>query len=193
MMHDVSVAGTRLAVRVAACLVTAVVPCSGLPAQETLTVDEALARAFPAPAMWDRETAFLTELDIERVRTLAGPDVDFGQSVVTYYIAVIGGDTLGYAYFDSHRVRTLPEVLMIIVTPAATIDRIEVVRFTEPPEYRPPDGWLDTFLDHGLTEDLSLKGDIIAITGATLTSRAVTHAARRTLAVHEVIRTRARR
>lgn len=191
MTHRAGSAAARWALRVAAWSVTAALLGPELRAQETLTVDEALALAFPAPAAWERETAFLTEPDLERVRMLAGPGIDVGQSVVTYYVAVLGSDTLGYAYFDAHRVRTLPEVLMIVVTPAATIDRIEVVRFTEPPEYRPPDDWLRTFGGYALTEDLRLKGKIITITGATLTSRAVTHASRRTLALHEVIRSRA--
>jgi hypothetical protein len=193
MTHRVRSAAARLSRGLVTWSVAAAVLCPGLRAQETLTIDEALALAFPTPAAVERQTAFLTEEEVARASELAGPDVVVSQSVVTYYIGVRGSDTLGLAYFDRHRVRTLPEVLMIVVTPAGTIDRIDVIRFTEPPEYRPPDGWLGTFLDRGLTEDLSLKGDIIAITGATLTSRAVTHAARRTLAVHEVIRTRARR
>jgi hypothetical protein len=192
MIYEARSAASHLALHVAAWSVTAVLLCSGLRAQETLTMDEALTMAFPSPAAVVRQTAFLGEADVARAAALAGPEVEVSQSVVTYYIGVQDSDTLGYAYFDPHRVRTLPEVLMIVVTPTATIDRIEVVRFTEPPEYRPPDGWLQTFGGFALTDDLSLKGKVITIAGATLTSRAVTHAARRTLALHSVIRARAR-
>ena len=76
---------------------------------------------------------------------------------------------------------------MIVVSPASAIERIEVVRFAEPPEYRAPDGWLRTFEAHVLDDDSSLKGGLVNVTGATLTSIATTKAARRVLAMHSVI------
>jgi hypothetical protein len=76
---------------------------------------------------------------------------------------------------------------MIVVTPESALERIEVVRFAEPPEYRAPDGWMEMFVGRMLDDDLSLKGKIVNVTGATLTSIATTKAARRTLAVHAVI------
>jgi Na+-translocating ferredoxin:NAD+ oxidoreductase RnfG subunit len=99
------------------------------------------------------------------------------------------GDTaLGVAYFDSHVVRTLREVLMIVVAPEGRIERIEVLRFDEPPEYEVPDNWIAQLEGRRLDDDLSLKGAVVNMTGATLTSEAVVAAARRALAVHEVIR-----
>ncbi|MEX0890721.1 MAG: FMN-binding protein, partial [Gemmatimonadota bacterium] len=50
-----------------------------------------------------------------------------------------------------------------------------------------PDGWLAQFLDRRLDGRLSTKADIVNMTGATLTSRAVTDAVRRVLALHQVI------
>jgi hypothetical protein len=76
---------------------------------------------------------------------------------------------------------------MIVVTPGSAIDRIEVVRFAEPPEYKAPERWLATFVGRVLDGRLSLKGDIVTLTGATLTSDAVTEASRRVLALHQVI------
>jgi Na+-translocating ferredoxin:NAD+ oxidoreductase RnfG subunit len=75
-----------------------------------------------------------------------------------------------------------------VVTPDGRIQRIEILKFSEPPEYRAPDGWLSLFRGRGLEEGVSLKGAIVNMTGATLTSRAVTRAARRALALHRVIR-----
>lgn len=95
---------------------------------------------------------------------------------------------MGAAYFDAHRVRTLPEVLMIVVGPEGRVRRIEILRFSEPPEYEAPRSWLEQFREKPLSDDLSLKGSIVNITGATLTSRAVTNATRRTLAIHSVVR-----
>jgi hypothetical protein len=156
-------------------------------AQQTLTQDEALRLAFPEPAVVERQTAFLDDADLERVRELAGEDVRIDGRVISYYVGRAGGELLGVAYFDAHRVRTLPEVLMFVVTPESRIARIEVLRFAEPPEYRPPDNWLGQFEGLGLTERLSLRGSIHNITGATLTAGAVTAASRRILALHSVI------
>lgn len=158
------------------------------PAQVFLTQDEALRLAFPEPATIQRRTAFLDEDRLAAARRLAGDDVEVDQSVVTYYVGLRDEVPLGAAYFDVHRVRTLPEVLMVVVGPGDRIEQVEVLKFAEPPEYRPPERWMEQIHGRGLDEELSLKGAIRAMTGATLTSRAVTRAARRVLALHSVIR-----
>ncbi len=161
---------------------------AALAAQGFLTQDEALRLAFPEPATIERRTAFLHEQELGQVRELAGPGVEMDQAVVTYYVGAREGAPLGAAYFDVHRVRTLSEVLMIVVTPEEKIERIEVLKFSEPPEYRATPQWIAQFEGRGLDEDLSLKGAIRNMTGASLTSQAVTRAARRVLALHRVIR-----
>lgn len=156
--------------------------------QSRLTVPEALRLAFPEPAEVERRTAFLDEAQLSEARALAGEDVEINQSVVTYYIGWRADGMMGVAYFDSHKVRTMPEVLMIVVSPEARIERIETLKFSEPPEYLAKDSWYEQFDGKKLKEDLSLKGSIINMAGATLTSVAVTRAARRVLALHQVIR-----
>ena len=156
-------------------------------AQVRLTVSEALRLAFPEPAEIERRTAFLEEEQLEEARRLAGRDVKVDHSVVTYYVGLSNDEPLGVAYFDSHRVRTLSEVLMFVVSAEARIQRIETLRFSEPPEYQAPDAWYEQFYDAEFDDDLSAKGSIINMTGATLTSVAVTRAARRVLALHQVI------
>ena len=152
-----------------------------------LTQQEALATAFPGDQI-ERRTAFLTAADLDTVRAAAGPDAKVEPAVVTYYVAERDGRPAGVAYFDSHRVRTLNEVLMIVVEPDDRIRSIEVLRFAEPPEYRASEAWLRQFEGHALAPDLSLKSGIANMTGATLTSHAVTRAARRVLALHRRIR-----
>lgn len=162
-------------------------PAGGLVAQEAITQREALRLAFPEPAEIERRTAFLEGADLRRAEELAAPGVEVDEPVVTYYVGTRDGEALGVAYFDAHVVRTLREVLMIVVTPEAEIDRIEVLDFDEPREYRPPAGWLDEFRGLGPENRVSTKGDVVNITGATLTSKAVARAARRVLALHGII------
>jgi len=159
----------------------------GAAAQGGLTQQEALRLAFPEPAVVERRTAFLSVAQVAQARALAGEDAEDPPSVVTYYVARRDGRVIGVAYFDAHRVRTLPEVLMFVVGPEGTIQRTEVVQFSEPPEYRPLPAWLAQLLGRPLAPELSMKGDLRAMTGATLTSRAAVRAARRILALHAII------
>lgn len=154
---------------------------------QTLTQEEALRLAFPGADAVERRTAYLDEAQLARARALAGSEAQVESGVVVHYVATRAGAPLGAAYFDAHRVRTLPEVLMIVVGTDHRVRRIEVVRFSEPPEYLPPGGWLGQFSGRALDGELSHKRGIANITGATLTARSVTAAARRVLALHQVI------
>ncbi|MBA3521059.1 MAG: FMN-binding protein [Gemmatimonadales bacterium] len=149
-----------------------------------LSMREALRSAFPAPAVLERRTAFLRPEDLAAIQAAAGSDVAVTQRVITYYVARRDGAPVGVAYFDSHRVRTLNEVLMIVVQPDDRIRGIEVLRFAEPPEYEASEPWLAQFEGKSLSQQLSLKGSIANMTGATLTSAAIVRASRRVLAVH---------
>ncbi|HEV2853012.1 MAG TPA: FMN-binding protein [Thermoanaerobaculia bacterium] len=149
-----------------------------------VTVDEALKLAFPGCEV-ERRTAFLKPEQVQRARGLAGAEVP--AALVNYYVARRGGQPAGTAYFDTHRVRTLPETLMIVVDPQGKVGRIEVISFREPEEYMPRGAWYQQFLGRGLDADLQLKRGIHPVTGATLTARATTDAVRRVLALHQVI------
>lgn len=156
-------------------------------AQTLMTQEEALAVAFPAPVRVERRTAFLTDAQLAEARRLAGKDVVIETGIVTYYVAFRDGRPLGAAYFDAHRVRTKAEVAMIVVGPGDRIERVDVLKFMEPPEYLAPEGWIAQLDGRPLDDDLSLRGSIQSMTGATLTARAMTRAARRVLALHGVI------
>ena len=156
-------------------------------AQVLLTQEEALALAFPAPATVERRTAYLDEEEVATVAERAKPAKVKDRAVVTYYVGVRDGEPLGAAYFDAHRVRTLQEVLMVMVDPTGRVSRIEILGFAEPPDYMAPGGWLDLFSGRGLEPGTSTRGDIPILTGATLTSHAVSDAVRLSLALHSVI------
>lgn len=156
--------------------------------QVLMTQDEALRLAFPEPALIERRTAYLEEATLDSVRALAGEGVRVERSVVPYYVGLSDEEPLGAAYFDVHRVRTLPEVLMVVVSTEGRVQRLEVIKFQEPPEYMAPDGWIAQIVGRELSPGLSVRGEVVNITGATLTARAVTDAARRVLAYHALIR-----
>jgi len=146
--------------------------------------EEALQEAFPE-AFVERRTVFLDDRQAEQVRQLGGTKLS--SRVVTYYQGIRDGEVLGTAYFDTHRVRTLPEVLMIVVGTDSTVRRVAVLSFLEPRDYLPGERWFEQFHGRSLGEGLSLKREIRGITGATLSSRAATQAVRRVLALHQVL------
>jgi hypothetical protein len=149
-----------------------------------LSVEEALDLAFPKYEV-ARRTAYLTKEQVRRARELAGAEIP--SALVTSYVATRGGQPAGTAYFDTHRVRTLPETLMIVVDPQGRVARVEVISFREPEDYVPRGNWYEQFRNQTLDRDLQLKRDIHPVTGATLTARATTNAVRRVLALHRVI------
>lgn len=152
-----------------------------------MSQEEALELAFPTATRIERATAFLDAGQIAAAEKLAGEDVEVRSGMITYYVARRGSVPLGVAYFDSHIVRTMPEVVMVVVTPQSVIERIEVLRFSEPREYRATPAWIRQLAGKPLGDDLSLGGRVRGLSGATLTSRALTAAARRVLALHRII------
>jgi hypothetical protein len=153
-------------------------------ARVLLTTDEALALAFPGCRV-ERRTVYLTEEQVARARQMAGVEVP--GALVHPYVATCGGAAGGTAYFDTHRVRTLPETLMVAVGPDGQVRRIEVLAFREPAEYLPRRPWYEQFDRRRLAAELRLERDIRGIAGATLTARATTAAVRRVLAIHRVL------
>lgn len=168
-------------------------------AKVLLSSEEALALAFPGCVI-ARETVYLTTAEVDAARDLAGTGL--ASAVVHPYRArrVQGsaaggeqpdaGESCGTAYFDTHRVRTLAETVMVAIDPAGTVARIEVLAFDEPPDYLPRVEWYAQFGGRRLAPETELGRAIRPVTGATLTARATTDAARRSLALHALLAAR---
>ena len=164
--------------------VLAAVAGSAAVARVYMTQQQALEAAFPAPATVTRRTLYLDEAQRRRAAELARAPVD--NRIVAYYEGSVAGKVTGYAYFDTHLVRTLPETIMVLVRPDGGIARIDILSFDEPDDYFPRDRWRAQFGGRRLDDDLALDRGIRALSGATLSARAVTAAARRVLAVHRL-------
>jgi electron transport complex protein RnfG len=144
-----------------------------------LTQQQALATAFPGVKV-TREVVYLTPEQLAAAKKESG--LDFTDRMIVRYAS-----PAGYAYFDTHRVRTLAETVMIVVTPDGRIDRVEILSFDEPPDYLPKPRWIEQFRGRKLDDDLSLKRAIRPISGASLSGRAITNASRKILALHRAI------
>ena len=147
--------------------------------------EQALARAFPPPAVTERKTYFLTDAERERASRLAKAKID--SSLVVAYVGRGPNGLVGTAYFDTHTVRTMPETILVTVKPEGSVGGVEVVAFGEPEDYLPRPRWLRLFGGKRLDADLAVGRGLAHVTGATLTTRAIAEAVRRVLAIHSVI------
>ena len=156
----------------------------GLRAEVFLTPDQALSEAFSGADRVDRVTLYLTEEQARRIEASARSKLE--SHVLTRHTAMRGGSVAGYAYFDTHVVRTMPETLLVVLTPEARVSQVLILAFAEPDDYRPRPRWLATLQERALDSELWPGRGVPKITGATLTAQAITDAVRRILAVHSV-------
>jgi hypothetical protein len=151
-------------------------------ARVLMTQEQALATAFPAGVKVERQKFFLTPQQLADARRESG--VEFNDQLIIRY----AGSNGTFAYFDSHRVRTLPETVMVVVGADGKVDRVEILSFDEPTDYFPKRRWIDQLLGRKLDPELSLNRAIRPISGASLTGHAIVNATRKVLALHKVLR-----
>jgi len=147
--------------------------------------DEALKLAFPDADRVVAKDLFLTRQQRDAVEALAKSKLE--SDLLTVYVGYHGEQVIGYAIFDTHVVRTLPETFLVVLSPAGAVSATYLLAFYEPTEYAPPERWLAQFHDVTLSDDLRVGRGIVGITNSTLTSEAVTGGMRRALAIHAVL------
>ena len=146
--------------------------------------ESALRLAFPDADSVTVRDLFLSDEEAGQVERAARSPVE--SRLVSVYVGHRDSRVTGYAFFDTHRVRTLPETFLLVLGPAGRVRGTHLLAFHEPPEYQPPARWLERFAGRVLDDDLALGRDVDGITGSTLTAHALTAAVRRLLAVHRV-------
>ena len=174
--------GTWRLPAVALALLVAVVPAAR--ARVLVTPEEAVREAFAgAPA--EKRTDYLDDAQSAAIAKLAGSPPS--SRIVISYRASKEGRSLGTAYFETHLIRTLPESILVVLDPEGRVGKVEILSFDEPDQYLPKKRWMDQFVGRKLDSELSLAKGIRGVTGATLSSRAITQGVRRILATHQVL------
>ncbi len=92
----------------------------------------------------------------------------------------------GYGVLVTGKVRSKNAAVLYGITAEGKIAGIEIVAFNEPPEFLPPASWLSQFANASAQSDLRVGKNIPTITGATLSARMITDAARLALAIYAV-------
>ena len=168
----------------AACLAAMLL---GSPAAATVfhARDEAIDLAFPGASRTEARDFFLTAEQRRQIEEQSKSRVE--SDLLTVYAGYDGDRLLGWAIFDTHIVRTLPETFLVVLTPAGAVAATHVLAFYEPLEYLPSDRWLAQFQSKQAGDDLHVGRGIAAITGSTLSSQAVAGGIRRAIAIHAVL------
>ncbi|MBL8034927.1 MAG: hypothetical protein JNJ69_14570 [Leptospiraceae bacterium] len=168
-----------------AILATVVTSASSLNARVIRTFPEAVQAVFPAADNVKRQSVYLTDAQMKKASELSREKIDTALLIV--YKVSRAGQLLGWAYLDTHRVRTLNETVLICIDTRERVLHVEQLSFAEPQEYMASDRFLELFKNRQLDNSLSLKGNIPSITGSTLTCSAITSAVRRVLALHKIV------
>ena len=168
-----------------AAMAATLVTMTAVPAFAQISREQALAAVYP-DADIRAEQIFLTPAQQKEVLTQADADVPTVHYAL--YVASKDGKVIGYAYIDTHIVRTKRESLLVSLDAGGQVLRVDVTAFLEPAEYKASEAWLRQYRDRTLTDDLAVNRAIRPIAGATLTARATNDAVRRVLAIDQVLR-----
>jgi hypothetical protein len=144
---------------------------------------EAMELAFGKGAQVETLSLFLTEEQLAEAEKRARVKLD--SKLYSFYAGKRDGTLLGYAAIESATVRTQPETLLIVLTPAGQLQRIVVLAFHEPPEYQPPDRWFGKLQGRGLDE-LELNRGVDTISGASMSTRSALGSVRKVLALYQI-------
>jgi len=173
---------SRLARGLAAALLLAAAPAA---AKVFDNREHALEAAFPDADRIGDETFVLTDEQAARISQLAQSPLE--SKLVKIYTGYRGEQPLGYAVIDVHKVRTLPEAFLVVLTPEGEVRSVRVLAFYEPLDYLPKERWYAQFAGKSSESPLRLGGDIHGVVGATLSARATTLGVRRALAYYRVL------
>lgn len=147
--------------------------------------DEAIKLAFPDADRVETRDFFLTAEQRKEIEKLAKSPLE--TDLLTVYVGHRAGSVMGYALLDTHMVRTLPETFLIVLDPRGSVASLLLLAFYEPLEYAPGARWLAQSKGRSLEDDLEVGRGVAAITGSTLTTRAVMASVKRALAVYKVL------
>lgn len=144
--------------------------------------EEALKQIYPSSSLEVKNFVVSKDM-VERLEREQGIKLD--SRMITFYVVKKEGKSIAYGYVDIHTVRTKPEAVLYTITPDGKIDIVQVLAFHEPLEYLPEERWLKQFSKRD-ESNLKFKRDIQNLTGATLTSRAITENARKAILLWKI-------
>lgn len=149
-----------------------------------LNKEEALNLAFPDVETIEQVQVFLKNEQVEKIQELARTKLD--SRFYTFYKGIKNNKTTGYAFIDTHEIRTKTETVIYVINRDGTLRHAEILAFFEPDDYKAGERWIELFENKPLGDSMRIGRDIPNITGATITSRAFAAATRKALSIYKV-------
>lgn len=156
----------------------------GLHARVYVETKQALAEAFPDATLLERKALYLTKAQQADLTQESGLE-KIGR-FHTFYVARKNNAVLGYALFDTHVVRTKEETVLIALNADGSVRAVRMISFFEPQEYLAPERWLAIFTGKTGADTLRPGSDLPTISGATLTTRAISTAVRKAVQLYRI-------
>lgn len=180
------IARRRFLAMTCAALITLVLPIGVDAAIRFATKEAALGRLMPEAEAFEAQHVELSREQLSQAQQLAKKG--FRKKNYRWWIGRKGKDAVGYAVLLNVRGKKRPITFLVGIDPIGQIRGVEVLiyRESEGAGIRYPQ-FMKQFLDKTKESTLRLGGDIRALSGATLSSRAATYAVRKALSLFEVI------
>ncbi len=155
-------------------------------ANEYLTSEQALKIAFPDADSIEKKRVAVTTEHREKLRNRYG--LKRASRTFRYFVGVRNGEIMGYSVIDNILGERKPFTFMVVVAPDGTVKSVEIMAYRESygGEIRQP-RFLGQFRGKKESDPLRLKTDVQSVSGATISSRAVTNGVRIILAYLSVI------
>ncbi len=146
----------------------------------TSSVEDVLQSIYPDLTRVEKKSAIIPKDVARAVQEQARTKLT--SRLVRYY-RIYHGDEMDLAIVMTQKVRTKRMAALYIIE-KGHIKHIEMLAFSEPPEYKPSPNWLGQFREKRLSPSLNVGEALAAKSGATLSANAVTKGARIALALY---------
>jgi len=148
---------------------------------EKVVISDILKENFSDKISVEKRNLILTKDEAKSIQNAARAKV--GSKIVRYYEVKKEDTIVGHAILLKQKIRTKNAAILYMVDENKTMIGVEIISFKEPSEYKPNDDWRKIFVGK-TSEDILIAGkDIPTISGATLSARAISDAARVALAI----------
>ena len=137
-----------------------------------ISPNDAMQAHYPQ-AIITKQSMILTKKEHAKVQKMAHAKLK--SKLFRLYRAKKDDKTLGFGILLTHKVRTKTAAILYILNPKGTLQSIEIIAFNEPMDYMPSKRWLKQFTQSN--PPYKRNGNIITISGATLSANALIHAA----------------
>lgn len=151
-----------------------------------LKPEEALKLLFKDSAQIIPNEKTLSEADRQKAKEALGYDLP--KNVYTFYVAKTKDQVDGYALIDEQVGKVLPITFVSKISPQGKVEQVEIM------VYRESHGgevtskrFLNQFKQKTLNDEIRLHGNIINVTGATLSSQALVVGVKRALVLWNVL------